>query len=359
VQRWLGFLAVHLGRLGSSDLAWWQLYRAVPRFVFGLVGALGYGLAASLAGGLVGRLGHGVVGSLAFRLGGGPAFGLATGLTGGSVFGLMFGLADRLRRWPDPARAQIGFRETARPFLWRFAFGIMPGLFAWPAFGPVFSLAGGLILGCARSPDPSRVRIGFRGIAGPLLWRLGFGLVGGLVVGVVFERRLGFTWGLVGGLGVGLAIVLTVWIDAPADAARVSSPLDVLKLDRAASLTFGLAAGFAGALMFGLAGRVAGGPAGGLVRAGGLAGGFAGGFMNGLTGAWGGLLVSRLWLASSGRLPWSLMEFLADAHRRGVLRQVGGVYQFRHARLHERLLAHASRQKRHVAADLPAPAANR
>jgi hypothetical protein len=53
------------------------------------------------------------------------------------------------------------------------------------------------------------------------------------------------------------------------------------------------------------------------------------------------------------------MEFLADAHRRGVLRQVGGVYQFRHARLHERLLAHASRQKRHVAADLPAPAANR
>ncbi|MEU4668642.1 hypothetical protein AB0F91_11870 [Amycolatopsis sp. NPDC023774] len=27
----------------------------------------------------------------------------------------------------------------------------------------------------------------------------------------------------------------------------------------------------------------------------------------------------------------------ADAHRRGVLRQVGAVYQFRHARLQERL----------------------
>ncbi|MEU4239372.1 hypothetical protein [Actinoplanes sp. NPDC026619] len=35
----------------------------------------------------------------------------------------------------------------------------------------------------------------------------------------------------------------------------------------------------------------------------------------------------------SGELPFRLMTFLDDAHRRGVLRQVGAVYQFRHARL--------------------------
>jgi hypothetical protein len=45
--------------------------------------------------------------------------------------------------------------------------------------------------------------------------------------------------------------------------------------------------------------------------------------------------------ASSGdhthTLPWRLMAFLADAHRRGVLRQVGSVYQFRHIELQRRL----------------------
>jgi hypothetical protein len=46
---------------------------------------------------------------------------------------------------------------------------------------------------------------------------------------------------------------------------------------------------------------------------------------------------SRVWLALRHRLPWSLMSFLADAHRRGVLRQAGAVYQFRHIELQHRL----------------------
>jgi hypothetical protein len=352
VHRWLTFLALHLRRLGTRDLAWWQVYRAVPPLVFGLVGALGYGVAAGLAGEFVGRLGHGLVGDLLYRLAGGPGFGFATGFTGGLVFALMFGLVDRLRRWPDPARVKIGVRGIARPFLWRFTFGLVVGLVFWLAFGPVFGLAGGLILGLARSPDPAQVQIGVRGIAKPFLWRFGFGLVCGLAVGLVFGLPLGLTSGLIGGLAVGLAVVLTVWIDAPADAARVTSPLDVLKLDRSASLAFGLAAGLSGALMFGFAG----GLAVGLPLVGGLVGGFAGGFMVGLTGAWGGLLISRPWLALTGRLPWSLMAFLTDAHHRGLLRQVGGVYQFRHARLHDRLVAHASNDTRHLAADpLPPP----
>ncbi|MDH6115969.1 hypothetical protein ABH930_002168 [Kitasatospora sp. GAS204A] len=47
--------------------------------------------------------------------------------------------------------------------------------------------------------------------------------------------------------------------------------------------------------------------------------------------------------ALSGRLPWRLSKFLADAHRLGVLRQVGPVYQFRHARLRERLAERRAR----------------
>jgi hypothetical protein len=46
--------------------------------------------------------------------------------------------------------------------------------------------------------------------------------------------------------------------------------------------------------------------------------------------AWPSYEVARIWLALRHRLPWWLMGFLADAHRRGVLRQAGAVYQFRH-----------------------------
>ncbi|MGW0332294.1 hypothetical protein ACWD0J_10560 [Streptomyces sp. NPDC003011] len=55
--------------------------------------------------------------------------------------------------------------------------------------------------------------------------------------------------------------------------------------------------------------------------------------------AWGRLGAARIWLAVTGRAPWRLMGFLAEAHRRGVLRQSGAHYEFRHLRLQERLAA--------------------
>lgn len=51
------------------------------------------------------------------------------------------------------------------------------------------------------------------------------------------------------------------------------------------------------------------------------------------------LLFTRLWLPATGKLPWPIMTFLVDAHRRGVLRQAGAVYRYRHARLRDRLVA--------------------
>ncbi|MEV1069947.1 NACHT domain-containing protein [Streptomyces sp. NPDC050263] len=54
--------------------------------------------------------------------------------------------------------------------------------------------------------------------------------------------------------------------------------------------------------------------------------------------AWGRwVLFTRLWLSLRRRLPWRVNAFLADAARRGVLRQAGAVYQFRHTRLQDRL----------------------
>ncbi|SDD37541.1 hypothetical protein [Actinokineospora iranica] len=58
-----------------------------------------------------------------------------------------------------------------------------------------------------------------------------------------------------------------------------------------------------------------------------------------LVTVWGPWPLARVWLPLTGRLPWPVMAFLADTHRRGVLRQAGGVYRVRHARLRDHLTA--------------------
>ncbi|MFB6836436.1 NACHT domain-containing protein [Streptomyces sp. NPDC056361] len=58
--------------------------------------------------------------------------------------------------------------------------------------------------------------------------------------------------------------------------------------------------------------------------------------------AWGRFQVARLYFAATGRLPLRIMAFLKDAHQRGVLRQSGGAYRFRHIELRDRLANTAS-----------------
>ena len=53
--------------------------------------------------------------------------------------------------------------------------------------------------------------------------------------------------------------------------------------------------------------------------------------------AWVGFVVTSRWLAFRGKLPWKIMGFLDDAHRLGLLRTAGSVYQFRHAELQDHL----------------------
>ncbi|MFB6860869.1 NACHT domain-containing protein [Streptomyces virginiae] len=67
----------------------------------------------------------------------------------------------------------------------------------------------------------------------------------------------------------------------------------------------------------------------------------------GARSVWLVFLLTRIQLAALGRVPWRLMSFLADAHEhRGVLRQVGAVYQFRHIDL-QRHLAGPPPRRRH------------
>ncbi|MFB4317247.1 hypothetical protein [Actinomadura sp. 21ATH] len=73
--------------------------------------------------------------------------------------------------------------------------------------------------------------------------------------------------------------------------------------------------------------------------AGGLTVGGAGGLALGLAFAdhyaWPAYLAVTFWR----RLPQSLMVFLDDAHRLGLLRAVGPIYQFQHTELHDHLAA--------------------
>jgi NACHT domain len=312
---WLRFLARHLNQLGTHDLAWWQTVHAVPRLTRGL----STGLVCGLMFGLVGELAAG------------PVFGLA--------FGLASGLSSALGQQSGPSHVEVRFRGTAKPFFRRFAVGLSVGLL----FGLAYVLPAQAVLAV--------------------------------------------------GLAFGLAVGLHVWLGKPADAARVSSPSAVLKQDRTATLAFGfsfmlsfgleyglvfavfteepasgpvlgfvfglsfvlsyglvgavggwLVAGYIGAVTYGLAGAVVAGlltpPTKAVVfgLAVGLLFGLAVGSAVVLSKTWGAFVFSRTWLALCGHQPWRLMSFLADARRRGVLRQAGGAYQFRHARLQDHLI---------------------
>ena len=49
--------------------------------------------------------------------------------------------------------------------------------------------------------------------------------------------------------------------------------------------------------------------------------------------------ITALTLETWTKTPLRLTRFLDDAHQLGILRQVGAVYQFRHAQLHDHLAA--------------------
>ncbi|MBO1331839.1 hypothetical protein [Streptomyces sp. VRA16 Mangrove soil] len=144
---------------------------------------------------------------------------------------------------------------------------------------------------------------------------------------------IGLVVGLIGGFTRAVYAALTT----PSDVLRAPGPAPLLRADRTAAFA---RAGVVAVLTAGVCFPVA------------LVLGSRSGFGQAVNqlwiplaaaplvlGAWGRLLVARAWLAVTGRMPWRLMAFLDEAHRRGVLRQSGGRYEFRHLRLRRRLAA--------------------
>ena len=162
----------------------------------------------------------------------------------------------------------------------------------------------------------------------------------GIPLWLAAEFWLGVSVGLVG--VVGGAIVGALAEATPADLTTANAPVSVLRSDCTTFWQSAVGLGVAAGLTTGIGVAYAPGSPWGPVS------GISVGCINtlvmgGIFGfiqapCWGLFASARCWLALARRLPWQLMTFLADAHtNRGVLRQVGATYQFRHIELQRHL----------------------
>ncbi|TDP94777.1 helix-turn-helix transcriptional regulator [Labedaea rhizosphaerae] len=302
---WLGYLARHLEQIGSADLAWWQLGTAMRRgaraLVVGLVGGLAVGLLTGLliwlAGPPVPTEANAFVIAVENVLGFGLAFGVGHAVVIARAGGALEPARVRLR-------ARGGSRQLRSRLGPRFLIGVAGGICV------------GLILGLGNAAGHNPMGL------------VGFGFLGGLVTGAVMGTLTGLWWGLMAGF------------EAPVDIRSVVGPSGLLRTNRAIVVVEFLGLG----LVLGLAHLVMSAVALGHLDPAAIPRDLAIGAVVGLAigtclSAWGQWLVfARVWLPLTGRLPWSVAAFLDDACRRGVLRQVGAVYQFRHARLQAHLI---------------------
>jgi len=311
-QKLLVKIAARMNQDGTRDLSWWQLPRWAPRAPRIIAGGL---VAWSLAGLAVALV-------FEFLYGFEPA--IYDGLGFGLVAGVAAGIAARGSGEPPARLGRIGRPRLRRLFTKNT---VRVGLISGLAFGLVI----GLVLG------PANTFL--------LGQSSGLGLVPNLEVWLVTGLLYGMVFGLVSALAVGLANAF-----ADLDSTRSPSPATSWHDDRRHSAMIGLTVG----LVIGLAVGVAIGVPVGLDE--GIGSGFTAGALVGLllfgliAGVVAGIGISRAWpatlaaaqLAMRWHTPLRLMNFLDDAHQRNVLRTVGPVYQFRHARLQDRLAAGAT-----------------
>ncbi|MEV7028221.1 XRE family transcriptional regulator, partial [Kitasatospora sp. NPDC093558] len=309
------------------DLAWWQIGGSVRRPARILATVLAAALCVTVAEWIVGVV-------LVVFYGSNPQvkgerfllesvlLGPIAGLAVGAVYAVMTifgGLAleptyVRLRLF---ARHHGGGPGTVRVFTGRFAAIMLGGTVIGLGAAPAQTLQHALYFGTPLADAEV--------IEGTLINMLVYGLIFGSAAGVVFG--------------------LTSMLEAPLDTASAATPVALLTSNRTTVSRQVLVLVPAFTLAIALGGRLIvvllSGPLGVLNWP--LADGLYIGAIGGIGGtlayalgftAWGQWIVlTRVWLPLTGRLPWNVAAFLDDAYRRGVLRQTGAVYQFRHLRL--------------------------
>ncbi|EME63735.1 helix-turn-helix domain-containing protein [Amycolatopsis decaplanina] len=334
IRHWLGFLADDLDRRDTGDLEWWRLGSSLSRWSRVLLVTAFAWLATSLVVWFVLSPLNSLTSGLPFRFSVVFVDGLVSGAVIAVPFGLLYSLlVVRKAGTLEPTRVRVRLfdRRARRPRLRRkiavrFASGVAGGVLAAIAitFVGVF----------VKALSPDLVIIDDLGHLLRLILAdiTTFGLAFGPVCG-------------------GLLALLTL-LEVPADLNTATSPADLLAANRSTvlrvvglfapvlAIAIGLGSFAAVAAVEGITG-----PSLHLTRSFrvsallGLTGGLATGFAYVITfTAWGQWLIfTRFRLPLLRKLPWAVTAFLDDAYRRGVLRQSGAVYQFRHARLQQHL----------------------
>lgn len=297
-RTWLAFLARHLVSSNRREISWWRLIDAVQYYrTINLVAVVALCIiltfpTATMISGMSAGIGFSVLATL--------------------LIGLPLGLVSTLSEGA-PHRIKIAPRK----------------------------LLDGFAAGAAMAV-----------VALPLSIFAGFSDSSGLAAGIGTSALVQLSLSIGLGLLFGAVVMLTEGISGPDIGDHVADPRRLLIRDRQ-TLVAGTASAFlmcflimhAGCTVVGL---FLGGQTLGTTDALGISlifGTILGpvvGMASGAGSAWLRLQQARLLLAPRGRLPWTVVDFLDDAHRRGVLRKNGAEYQFRHIRLQE-FLAHASK----------------
>ncbi|MER5635904.1 helix-turn-helix domain-containing protein [Kitasatospora sp. NPDC002227] len=341
-RHWLGHLAHHLA--DQQDLAWWRLGASLryPSRLLAVV--LATTVCVSVAQWLLSPLIAGVgLGQILLM---GALLGPVAGLAFGSLYAVtaayrrtaVFEPSRMQLRWGLPGARGAGVHRPARAVARRFGHGLIGGSVQGLGYSCVLTVESLLRYG----PPHSIAAV------------LAATLVNTLVFGLIF------------GLAAGLALALMAALEVPVDVTSVATPMSLLTANRATVCrqvlvlvpVFTLAIAFGGRLVVlllnGWLGPLSWGLWDGLFI--GAVGGLGGAVSYALAfTAWGQwVLLTRLLLPLTGRLPWDTAAFLDDAYHRGVLRRSGAVYQFRHLWLQHHL---ADRFAGQPATDRTAPGA--
>ena len=380
-QNAMCYIAARMNQDGTRDLQWWLLRGAAPKSLAGMFVGITVGIAGALAlpwpGWGIGIISAMLVGLLVRRKIHFGKPGVARGLAGGI-------LGSQIAAVIAISFLGIGVGNT------RLGAFVSSGVSVGVAVAPMSSFYAGLLGGFVgqtviafyeRATVFQSIRIPIGSAEAYLLNGIGLGLAAGLAAGLFNRRtpahglhwsRLGFAIGVSGGFLFGFVIWATAGQTiglacgavaiiggglagglygavAPMDLTKATTPRAVLARDRATflvSLTIAIPVAMAIALGTALSppspfnGPYHGFSYGvGIGIADLIAIGFGLAFFQ---ASWGGFVLVCCWLAVSRHLPFRLMRFLEDASEHNVLRTVGAVYQFRHARLQDRLAEQAS-----------------
>ncbi|MFF4232459.1 NACHT domain-containing protein [Streptomyces sp. NPDC001820] len=328
-KRTLTFLARHLDHdlCGTPDLAWWRLPLTVPR---GPTALFVWTIAAMTV-----LIPVSVVGACA----GGVVYGLVSRATGGS--------------WTDMAAGAVAMGSAGFTLAVVFAIG-SAGVIA----------ARGLLPGTSRiwSREPAPLTaVGWSVASRTAL----LGAAVGFAVGIAVATVVGVSVGIAVGFPIAIGGVILGGVrPAAADVTKAGGPASLLARDRRSFLQGVFTAVAAGTITVGAGQAVWNRLSGDLAQAavkGSISGATVGtvvAIMYVAAGmpyrsAWLPFTATRWYLTLRCGLPRDLMGFLSDAHeRRGVLRQVAGLYQFRHVDLQRRLAGEPAHDARQISPDM-------